>query len=77
MIKYKDYIKNCYYCLHGRPKKNDFCAEHRIYIKDVHNHTCSEFKVDDSMTRYYEDDKNEEEGDHKFFYLNFNPYIWV
>jgi len=75
MFKQTEYIKNCYYCLHGRPKRNDLCSIHRIYVKDIHNHTCSDFLLDDTMTRVIEEVKAEEEGDQQFFYLNFNSYI--
>lgn len=75
MFKQKEYKKNCYFCLHGRPRKNNLCAEHRIYIKDIHTHTCSEFLLDDCMVRVVEEVKVEEEGDIRFFYLNFNSYI--
>jgi len=74
--KTKNYKKICYYCLHNRPRKNDLCFTHKFYVKDVHNYTCSDFKLDDTMIRFFEEEKTEEDPELQFFYLNFNLYIY-
>jgi hypothetical protein len=75
MFKQKEeYIKNCYFCLHGRPRKNNLCSVHKIYVTDIQTYTCPEFLLDKWMIQD-EEPKAEEEGDQRFFYLNFNLYI--
>lgn len=70
-MKNRDYIKNCHFCLHVRPKRNDLCSVHRIFIADIHSHTCSEFKLDECMVRILaEEVKSEDEGES--CYLTFN-----
>ena len=66
--------RTCYYCIHGRPRKKDLCSVLKIYVSDVHNHTCEKFDADPIMIRM-EEQKSDEEGSKQFFYLNFNLYI--
>jgi len=73
--KRKNYNKTCHFCLHNRPRKKDLCFIHKIYVKDTYTYTCSDFKLDDSMVRFLEEEKAEEEPELQFFYLNFNSYI--
>ena len=44
----------CYYCIYGRPRKHDLCSIHRYYVKDIHTHTCDQFRLDDFMLRIEE-----------------------
>jgi len=70
-------VKNkqtCYYCIHNRPRKKDLCSIHGIYVSDIHAHTCENFEADPIMLRI-EDQKPDDEGSKRFFYLNFNLYI--
>lgn len=38
--------KDCYHCLHLRPRKNNLCSELRKNVPDIHKYTCKNFRVD-------------------------------
>jgi len=39
-------LKVCYYCIHGRPRKNNLCSINKYLVKDVHTHTCDQYLPD-------------------------------
>lgn len=38
--------KDCYHCLHIRPRKNNRCIIKAIVIQDIHTTCCNDFLLD-------------------------------
>jgi len=43
--------KNCYHCLHIRPKKNNKCIIKQVVIQQPHIFCCDHFLVDSYLVR--------------------------
>jgi len=43
--------KNCYHCLHIRPKKNNRCVIKQIVIQNIHTYCCNDFLLDIYVTK--------------------------
>jgi hypothetical protein len=50
--------KNCYYCLHIRPKKSNYCIIEKRKINDVNSYWCKYFLLDKYLLQ-----QNEKKGD--------------
>lgn len=51
--------KDCYHCIHIRPKRDNKCSIKQIKITDVHTFCCESFKIDTYLARVEEKKSDE------------------
>ena len=70
-----EFKKNCYYCINGRPKKQNLCVVLGKKIADIHNYVCESFKADVFLQRAEEMlSKKDDDGSKRLWFFNYSPF---